>query len=147
MGVFSSYPCFGHRESIFPVFLLKVNMGFFFFQFLYLKFFFLCCLYFGYCSFLMLLFFMYFLYTAAQAAGAVEYTDCISAEELDPTPTSVQIIMSNHFMPRLKLWIFSNVEYLFIAIAPRSTQTQSGRTWLGPIYRSNRTNCVFKLLM
>ena len=31
------------------------------------------------------------------------------------------------------------MEYLFIAIAPRSTLAQSGNSWYGPIYGSNRT--------
>ena len=36
------------------------------------------------------------------------------------------------------------MEYSFIAIAPRFTLTQSDSIWLGPIYGSNRTNCVCK---
>ena len=32
-----------------------------------------------------------------------------------------------------------NAEYPFIAIAHRSTLIQSGSTWKGPTYRSNRT--------
>ena len=52
-------------------------------------------------------------------------------------------------------WGFSNtgalgnVEYLFIAIAPRSTLAWSGSTWYGPIHGSDRTvshlNCVLML--
>ena len=37
-----------------------------------------------------------------------------------------------------------NVEYPFAAIAPRSTLTWSGRTWLGPTYGSKSTNYVCK---
>ena len=32
-----------------------------------------------------------------------------------------------------------NMEYAFIAITPWSTLAQSGSTWEGPIYGSNRT--------
>ena len=50
-------------------------------------------------------------------AGAVGYTECISA---DPTPTSVLVV-------RLQSWIFGEYEALFIAITLRSTLTQSDR--------------------
>ena len=36
-----------------------------------------------------------------------------------------------------------NVEYSFIAIAPKSIPTWSGRTWLGPINGLNRTKTWF----
>ena len=36
------------------------------------------------------------------------------------------------------------MEYPFIAIAPRSTLTQSDKTRQGPIYEFNRTNYVYK---
>ena len=35
--------------------------------------------------------------------------------------------------------VLGNSGFQFIAITPRSTLTQSGNTWLGPIYGSNRT--------
>ena len=37
-----------------------------------------------------------------------------------------------------------DMEYSFIASAPRSTVPRSGSFWLGPIYGSNRTNSVCK---
>ena len=37
-----------------------------------------------------------------------------------------------------------NIKYPFIAIAPRSILTQSGNTWWGYMYGSNRTNYVCK---
>ena len=36
-------------------------------------------------------------------------------------------------------WTLENIEYLFIAITPRSTLDRSGYTWKGSIYGSNRT--------
>ena len=47
---------------------------------------------------------------------------------------SILDMTQNNLMLRLQI-----VEYHFIAIAPRSTLTWSGRTWEGPIYGSNRT--------
>ena len=70
----------------------------------------------------------------AQSVGAIEYTDCMSAERQD-TPKECpryDIKQSDDELP-------GNEEYLFIAIAPRSTLAWSGSTWYGPIYGSNRT--------
>ena len=72
-----------------------------------------------------------FIYTVkwfqvAQSAGAVEYTDCFSA---DPPPQRVSWYMTlNDLMVRFQqCWSFA--EYPFIAIAPRSTLARSGSTW------------------
>ena len=81
----------------------------------------------------------------AQSSEAVEYTDCFSAEELDP-PQRVSWYnpkQSDGEVPvLLELW---SAEHPFIAIDPRSTLVQNGSTWLGPIYGLNRTNCIFML--
>ena len=74
--------------------------------------------------------------------SAVEYNDCISAEGVRcPSPQmSVLGRVLNYIW-----WLGSssgaleNMEYSFIAITPRSTLTQSGRTCLGLIFESNRT--------
>ena len=56
----------------------------------------------------------------AQLAGAVEYTNCISAQRYD----------SLNKCPRYGSNILmGNAEYPFIAIAPRSTLAQSSSTW------------------
>ena len=62
----------------------------------------------------------------------VEYTDCISAEEWNNTPNEFpgyDIKPSDGEVPAL-IW---NVEYLFIAMAPRFILTRCGNTWLVPI--------------
>ena len=41
------------------------------------------------------------------------------------------------------LELLGNVEYPFITIAPSFTLAQSGSTWWGPIYQSNRTKLNF----
>ena len=43
-----------------------------------------------------------------------------------------------------QLGYLGNVEYPFIAIATRSTLAQSGSSWFGPIYGSNRTIWIIK---
>ena len=58
---------------------------------------------------------------SAQSAGAVEYADCVSAEELDPTHRSPGYVI------RLSDAL-GNVEYACIAITSRSTQTKSNST-------------------
>ena len=68
--------------------------------------------------------------SVAQSAGAVEYTDCTSAEGVRPPLTSVLDMTLNNLMVRFQqCWSFGNVEYPFIAIAPRSTLARSGSTW------------------
>ena len=44
-----------------------------------------------------------------------------------------------HLMVSLRSWSLRNVDYLFIASTFRSTLNRSGSTWLGPIYRSDRS--------
>ena len=77
----------------------------------------------------------------AQSAGAVEYTDCISAEGQD-RPHQVcpgyDTKQSDIEVPvMLELW--GNAEHPFIASAPWSTQARNGSTWYGPIYGLNIT--------
>ena len=68
--------------------------------------------------------------TLAQLAGAVEYTDCFSAEEYPP-PNKCPGYNTK------KIWWWGssnapalwNVEYPVIAIAPSSTLARSGSTW------------------
>ena len=84
--------------------------------------------------------------TAAQSAGIVEYSDCISAEGYDPLPPmSVLDITQNHLIMNLQSQSFGNVEYFYTAIIPRSTLTQSSNTYKGLIYESNRS--VYKSLV
>ena len=64
---------------------------------------------------------------AALMAGAVKYTNFISEEGQDPPPTSVLDMTLNNLIVRLQS--LGNAEYLFIAIALRSTLAQSGSTW------------------
>ena len=47
-----------------------------------------------------LLYILFFLYHIAQLAGAVEYTDCTSAEGQDPPPMSVLDMTLNSLMVR-----------------------------------------------
>ena len=44
--------------------------------------------------------------TFAQSAGTVEYTNCFSAEGLDPTPMSVLDMTLNYLMMRFQPWSF-----------------------------------------
>ena len=61
----------------------------------------------------------------AQLAGAVEYTDCISAEELDPLDECpVYDIKIIWWWGSSNAWTVGNAEYPFIAIAPRSSLTR-----------------------
>ena len=62
----------------------------------------------------------------AQVAGAVEYTNCISAERWWVSPPSLN--KWSGFDTKPSDGALKNVEYPFIAIAPRSTLTQSGGT-------------------
>ena len=75
----------------------------------------------------------------ALSAGAVEYTECISAE-VRPPPMSVLYLTLNHLMiSSSNAGALGNEEYLFITIAPRFTLAQNGSNWKGPIHRSNQT--------
>ena len=58
---------------------------------------------------------------------------------LTPLPTSVLDMTLNHWWWGSNLADLEVVEYPFIAIAPRSTLTRSGSTWLAPMCASNRT--------
>ena len=58
----------------------------------------------------------------AQSAGAVEYTYCISiSAERWLLPTSVLYMMQNNLMGGSSIVALGNVEYTFLAIAPRFT--------------------------
>ena len=63
----------------------------------------------------------------AQSAGAVEYTDCFSAEGVRPPHECPghDTKQSDSEVPGA----LGNVEYPFIAIAPRSTLARSGSIW------------------
>ena len=67
---------------------------------------------------------------------AVEYTNSTFAEGLDP-PQCVSRIWHKTISSFVSL---RNVEFLFIAIVPRSTLARSGNTWLGLICGSNRND-------
>ena len=43
-----------------------------------------------------------YIHTIAQSAGAIEYTDCISAERQDPLPTIVEDMTPNNLMMKLQ---------------------------------------------
>ena len=55
-----------------------------------------------------------------QSAGVIEYIDCISAEEWDPTPKSVL----EYDIKQFKGVATGNEEYPFIAIVPKSGSTR-----------------------
>ena len=58
-----------------------------------------------------------------QSAGAVEYIDCIIAEELDPPPSVPDVTLNNLSNTGFSnTGALGNVEYPFFAIAPRFTQ-------------------------
>ena len=63
---------------------------------------------------------------SAQSAGTVEYTDCISTEELD-TPQPIQ--QASWWWGCSNAGALGNVEYPSTAIVPRSTLTQNGSIW------------------
>ena len=60
----------------------------------------------------------------AQSAGAVEYTDCISAEELNSSNEC-----PGYDTKKSDGEALGNAEYPFIAIIPRSNLARSGITW------------------
>ena len=62
---------------------------------------------------------------------AVEYADCIFAEGYSFPPTSFLDMTLNRLMAKFQFWTLENVEYPFIAITPRSTQTRSDSTIYG----------------
>ena len=71
-----------------------------------------------------------YLGTVVQSAGAVEYTNYISAEEYDSLYkcSGFDTKQSDNEAPViLELW--GMAEYPLIAIAPWSTLAQSGSTW------------------
>ena len=53
------------------------------------------------------------IYTTAQSAGAIEYTDDISAEEQQSAPTSVLDMTLNHLIVRLQSWSFGECRVTF----------------------------------
>ena len=61
-------------------------------------------------------------------------TDCISANGQTPFPTSLLYMSLKHLVASLKPWRYEEGEVFFIAITPRSTQTQSDNTFQGPRY-------------
>ena len=65
----------------------------------------------------------------ALLAGAVEYTDCISAKEYDP-PTECPRYDIKQFDDEapVMLGALGNAEYPFVAIAPRSLLARSSST-------------------
>ena len=67
----------------------------------------------------------------AQSAGAVEYTDCTSAEELSPSPAMSVLDMTpnNLMVVSSNVGALENAVHPFIAIAPRSTLARRGCTW------------------
>ena len=74
---------------------------------------------------------------AAQSSGAVEYADCISAEQyplLKKKRKKKEKTYKKQWVPldlqmvKLKFLSFGNTEYRFIAITPRGTLIQSGST-------------------
>ena len=79
----------------------------------------------------------------AQSTEAVEYANCISAEDKDSHPTTNVLIWHQTIEGRgFSLGDLGNVEFPFIAIAFRSILTGSDSTCLGPIYETNGTNYV-----
>ena len=60
----------------------------------------------------------------AQSAGAVEYTDCFSAEGQDPSNECPRYEWGSSDAGAL-----GNAKYPFIAIAPRPILDWSGSTW------------------
>ena len=112
-------------------------------------------------------FYSFHFFFFAQSTGAVEYTNCVSAEGYDPPPNECPwwpirlglLNTSTAFRQRGKTslmsvliwqqtiwwwgsnnsWVLGNALYLFNAIARRSTLARSGSTWEGPIYLSNKT--------
>ena len=66
-------------------------------------------------------------------AGAVEYTSYFSTERQDPQPDTNEFpgydIKQSGSEVLVKIGALGNAEYLFIAIAPRSTVARIGSTW------------------
>ena len=63
----------------------------------------------------------------AQSAGAVEYTDCFSAEGYDPPPTSVLDMTLNNLMVRFQQsWSF---EECGVPLHCHRSQVHSGPEW------------------
>ena len=63
----------------------------------------------------------------AQSAGAVEYTDCISAEGF--SQNECPGYNTKQWWDSSNAGVLRNAKYYFIAIALRSTLAQSGSTW------------------
>ena len=69
-------------------------------------------------------------YKLAHSAGAVEYTDCISAEGSDPPKECPRYdIKQSDGCGSSNAEALVNAEYPFIAITPRSTLARSGSNW------------------
>ena len=66
----------------------------------------------------------------AQSAGAVEYTDCFSAEgKHSPNECPGYDTKQSDGATTVMLEILENAEYSFIAIAARSIMARDGSTW------------------
>ena len=75
-----------------------------------------------------------------QSAGVVEYTDYISAKEWDDPQTNVLIWhYTIWWWDTSNAGALGNVEYLFIAMAPRSTLARNCISLCSLIYGLNRT--------
>ena len=57
------------------------------------------------------------------SAEAVEYVDCTSAGQYDSFLTWVSLGMTLNWLEWWGFWTLENVEYFFITITSRSTQT------------------------
>ena len=66
--------------------------------------------------------------TVIQLAGAVEYTNCSSAKGTTPTNECPAYDIKLHLIVRFQSSNLRHVEYLFIAISPKSTLTRRGST-------------------
>ena len=65
-----------------------------------------------------------------QSVGAVEYTNCFSAEGWDPTnECPVYDTKQSHREIPSNAGALGNTEYLFSAIVPSSTLAQIGSIW------------------
>ena len=69
-------------------------------------------------------------FPAAQSAGTVEYTDCISADGVKhPIKCVLDMTLKWIWWWGIGPGVLGNVEYTFIAITPRSTQLRRNSTY------------------
>ena len=64
---------------------------------------------------------------------------CVSEERWEPSPNDCPGHDTNWWWGFSNAGVLGNVEYPFIAIAPKPTLAWCGSTWYGPIYGSNGT--------